>query len=52
MSEPLNEATYLFRDRIEAGQLLAQKLREYANRGDVVVLALYSPCHEAAFRSV
>jgi len=40
MSEPLNEATYLFRDRTEAGQLLAQKLREYANRGDVVVLAL------------
>jgi putative phosphoribosyl transferase len=40
MGEPLNEATYLFRDRTEAGQLLAQKLREYANRGDVVVLAL------------
>jgi putative phosphoribosyl transferase len=40
MSEPLNEATYLFRDRTEAGQLLAKKLREYANRGDVVVLAL------------
>jgi len=40
MSEPLNEATYLLRDRTEAGQLLAQKLREYANRADVVVLAL------------
>src|SRR5260370_26647641 len=40
MSEPLNEATYLFRDRTEAGQLLAQKLRDYANRNDVVVLGL------------
>jgi predicted phosphoribosyltransferase len=36
----LNEATYLFRDRTEAGRLLAEKLREYANRKDVVVLAL------------
>ncbi|MGB7847545.1 MAG: phosphoribosyltransferase [Candidatus Acidiferrum sp.] len=36
----MNETTYLFRDRTEAGQLLAQKLREYANRADVVVLAL------------
>jgi predicted phosphoribosyltransferase len=29
-----------FRDRTEAGRLLASKLREYANRDDVVVLAL------------
>lgn len=39
-SESLNKAIYLFRDRTEAGRLLAEKLREYANRGDVVVLAL------------
>ncbi len=30
----------LFRDRTEAGQCLAGKLSEYANRSDVVVLAL------------
>jgi len=36
----LGEAVYLFRDRTEADRLLAQKLREYANRDDVVVLAL------------
>jgi putative phosphoribosyl transferase len=36
----LNEAAYPFQDRTEAGRLLAQKLREYANRDDVVVLAL------------
>jgi putative phosphoribosyl transferase len=36
----LNESTYIFRDRAEAGRLLAAKLREYANRSDVVVLAL------------
>ncbi|MBO0721704.1 MAG: phosphoribosyltransferase [Blastocatellia bacterium] len=29
-----------FRDRIEAGRLLAEKLGEYANRSDVIVLAL------------
>jgi putative phosphoribosyl transferase len=29
-----------FRDRAEAGQLLAQRLREYAGRDDVIVLAL------------
>jgi len=29
-----------FRDRTEAGRVLAAKLGEYANRGDVVVLAL------------
>ena len=36
----MNEAAYPFQDRTEAGRLLAQKLREYANRDDVVVLAL------------
>ena len=30
----------IFRDRIEAGRILAQYLRQYANRPDVVVLAL------------
>src|ERR1700710_263855 len=29
-----------FRDRAEAGRLLAERLREYAGRDDVVVLAL------------
>jgi putative phosphoribosyl transferase len=29
-----------FRDRSEAGRLLAAKLRTYANRSDVIVLAL------------
>ena len=29
-----------FRDRSEAGQLLAKKLEAYANRKDVIVLAL------------
>lgn len=29
-----------FRDRVHAGQLLAQALREYAGRSDVIVLAL------------
>jgi predicted phosphoribosyltransferase len=37
---PLTDAIYQFRDRIEAGRLLAQNLREYANRDGVVVLAL------------
>ena len=36
----MNESTYIFRDRAEAGRLLAAKLREYGNRSDVVVLAL------------
>lgn len=31
---------YPFRDRSEAGQVLAQELRAYANRDDVIVLAL------------
>lgn len=29
-----------FKDRVEAGRLLAEKLKEYANRSDVIVLAL------------
>jgi putative phosphoribosyl transferase len=36
----LTEGIFPFRDRTEAGRLLAQKLRKYANRDDVVVLAL------------
>jgi predicted phosphoribosyltransferase len=39
-NESLTEGIFPFRDRTEAGRLLAQKLREYANRDDVVVLAL------------
>ncbi len=36
----MTESIFPFRDRTEAGRLLAQKLREYANRDDVVMLAL------------
>jgi predicted phosphoribosyltransferase len=36
----LSEVVFPFRDRTEAGRLLAEKLREYADRSDVVVLAL------------
>ena len=36
----MTEGIFPFRDRTEAGRLLAQKLREYANRDDVVMLAL------------
>ena len=32
--------TYRFRNRTEAGKLLARKLAGYANRQDVLVLAL------------
>jgi putative phosphoribosyl transferase len=32
--------TMQFANRIEAGRLLAKKLRAYANRSDVMVLAL------------
>jgi len=39
-NESLTESIFPFRDRTEAGRLLAQKLREYANRDDVVMLAL------------
>ena len=30
----------LFRDRVQAGQILAEKLKKYANQPDLVVLAL------------
>ena len=30
----------IFRDRVQAGQLLAEELQKYANRGDVIVLGL------------
>src|SRR5216110_1408823 len=36
----MNEPIYPFQDRTEAGRLLAEKLRQYANRSDVIVLAL------------
>jgi predicted phosphoribosyltransferase len=39
MSVRTEDAT-LFRDRREAGRLLAESLRKYANRGDVIVLGL------------
>ena len=39
-NESLTDAIFPFRDRPEAGRLLAEKLQEYANRRDVVVLAL------------
>lgn len=35
-----NVSTQLFRDRVEAGELLAEKLADYRDRDDVVVLAL------------
>lgn len=34
----MTEAIYPFRDRTEAGRLLAEKFQEYANRRDVVAL--------------
>jgi predicted phosphoribosyltransferase len=37
---PVTNVVFPFRDRTEAGRLLAEKLQEYANRSDVVVLAL------------
>ena len=36
----MSEVIFPFRDRTEAGRLLGEKLREYADRSDVVVLAL------------
>lgn len=36
----MTDMEFAFRDRSEAGRLLASKLREYANRHDLVVLAL------------
>ena len=35
-----NVSTQLFRDRVEAGELLAARLADYRDRDDVVVLAL------------
>jgi hypothetical protein len=35
----------LFRDRREAGRLLAAKLTTYVNRPDVIVLGLPRGCH-------
>jgi predicted phosphoribosyltransferase len=39
-SRKYKEVTMQFTDRIEAGRLLAKKLHAYANRSDVIVLAL------------
>src|SRR5690349_9978956 len=36
----VRQATFMFRDRAEAGKALASKLGEYANQPDVLVLAL------------
>jgi putative phosphoribosyl transferase len=34
------ERTYIFKDRFQAGKLLAEKLRKYAPRGNVILLAV------------
>jgi putative phosphoribosyl transferase len=34
------ERLFVFRDRLHAGQLLSEKLREYADKGNVVLLVL------------
>jgi predicted phosphoribosyltransferase len=34
------ERVFVFRDRVEAGKLLAEKLREYSDKGNVIVLAV------------
>jgi putative phosphoribosyl transferase len=34
------ERVFVFRDRLQAGKLLSERLREYANKGNVVLLAL------------
>jgi predicted phosphoribosyltransferase len=34
------ERMFVFRDRLQAGRLLAEKLREYADKGKVILLAL------------
>jgi predicted phosphoribosyltransferase len=39
-SEHLRREMRPYQDRVEAGQQLAEKLMTYANRADVVVLAL------------
>ncbi len=41
VEEPaFRERVFVFRDRFEAGKLLAEKLREYAGNGNVIVLAV------------
>jgi len=40
MEEKRGDTAMLFRDRIEAGQVLAKSLNQYAGRSDVLVLAL------------
>ncbi|MEM2732918.1 MAG: phosphoribosyltransferase family protein [Nitrososphaerota archaeon] len=40
--ESLREKVNVFRDRIDAGERLAEKLKEYAGREDVVILAIPS----------
>jgi predicted phosphoribosyltransferase len=34
------ERTFIFQDRFHAGKLLAEKLRKYAGKGNVVLLAV------------
>ncbi len=34
------ERVFVFRDRVEAGRLLAEKLQEYAGKGNVILLAV------------
>ena len=34
------ERVFVFRDRVEAGKLLAEKLREYSGKGNVILLAV------------
>ena len=34
------ERMFVFRDRLQAGRLLAEKLREYAGKENVILLAL------------
>jgi putative phosphoribosyl transferase len=38
--DPFGGLEMIFADRVEAGQLLAHKLNEYANRSDVIILGL------------
>ena len=41
IEEPtLRERVHVFRDRFQAGKLLAEKLREYYGKGNVIVLAI------------
>ena len=34
------ECVFVFRDRLQAGKFLSEQLRKYANKGNVVLLAL------------